>query len=227
MYNPIDNNFDWGSLYRRYDNTCRRFDQDSPYLYELTTRPENDRHLYYFLIDKINTDRTEKGFIRLGTYEAILYWKLYSLPAALKTVCARIRNDKIIQKDIDNTLNEIGGELALTNVTEDINAIKSLYNLVDKHAHKLFGLRDSCALPARTTLLHFLYPNIIPLFDKQVLLAVGVAEKGANRRRGYLYQYIEFAWRESKKPNIPKDWQETPLRLLDMALWVTRGQINL
>jgi hypothetical protein len=226
MYNPIDNNFNWSTLYREYDNTCRRFDSDSPYLYDLKERPKNDRDLYYFLVTKVKEEIITEGFIKLGTYEAILYWKLYSQPAALKNVCVRIRNDQMIQTDIEATLKLISGQLALVNVTEDINTIKRLYNLVDKYAHKLFGLKDACALPARTTLLHFFYPGIIPLFDKQVLLAVGVTEQGANRRQDYLYKYIEFAWRESKKTNIPKKWHETPLRLLDMALWVTRGQID-
>jgi hypothetical protein len=162
----------------------------------------------------------------LGTYEAILYWKLYSQPAATENVCARIHNDGDIQEKIEKALKELGEQLTMTKVTEDINSINNLYNLLDNHGRNLFGLKDSCALPARTTLLHFLYPNVVPLFDKQVLLAVGVAKQNANRRRGCLYQYIEFAWRESKQANIPKDWQETPLRLFDMALWVIRGSRN-
>lgn len=222
MRNPVNNDFDWSSLYKRYDDTCRRFDPTYPYLYDLTEKPKNDRYLYNSLVKKVNKERTSKGCIGLGTYEAILYWKLYSQPAATMNVCARIRNDKSIQEGIKTALRGFGEQLSATEVTENIVSIKNLYNLLDNYGRQLFGLKDPCALPTRTTLLHFLYPNVIPLFDKQVLLAVGVNEKGANRSHDCLYQYIKFAWRESKNPNIPKDWQETPIRLLDMALWVIR-----
>ena len=225
MHNQIGNNFDWSSLYQRYDATCRGFDPTSPYLYDFTESPINDRHLYYFLVAKVKNERATKDCIGLGTYEGILYWKLYSQPAATKNVCARIRNSKPIQTEIEAALRGLSKKLPLK-VTEDISSIIHLYDLLDGYAPKLHGLKDTCALPARTTLLHFLYPNVIPLFDKQVLLAVGVDEPGANRKWDRLYQYTHFAWRESKKANIPKDWQETPLRLIDMALWVIRGQSN-
>jgi len=223
MRNPINDNFDWSFLYQRYDNTCRRFAPTSPYLYDITEKPKNDRYLYNSLVYKVNNERTMKGYIGLGTYEAILYWKLYSQPAATQNVCAKLRNDEHKQRTIDTALIGLGAQLPLK-VTEDISSIINLYDLLDAYGPQLYGLMNPCALPARTTLLHFLYPNVVPLFDKQVLLAVGVNEKNANRRRDCLYQYIQFAWRESKKSNIPKDWQESPLRLFDMALWVTRGQ---
>jgi hypothetical protein len=225
MRNPINNNFDWSSLYQRYDATCRRFDPTSPYLYDFAEKlKNNDRCLYNSLVEKVSKDRSTKGYIGLGTYEAILYWKLYSQPAATKNICAKIRSDKTIKIEIETALKGLGVQLSATDVTENIASIENLYNLLDNHGRQLFGLKDACALPARTTLLHFLYPNVVPLFDKQVLHAVGVTEQNANRRRECLYHYIQFAWRESKKPNIPKDWQETPLRLLDMALWVIRGK---
>jgi hypothetical protein len=226
MRNPINEDFDWSALYTRYDNKCRRFDPTSAYLYDIVDRPQNDRFLYYSLIEKVRNEISTNQRIRLGTYEAILYWKLYSQPAATNNVCERIHIDKNIQERIEEGLKGLGEQLSRINVTRNMESLRNLYVLLDNQGHNLFGLRDAFAFPAMTTLLHFLYPNIVPLFDKQVLLAVGVDEPGANRKRDCLYHYIQFAWRESKKPNIPQDRQETPLRLFDMALWVIRGARN-
>ena len=106
---------------------------------------------------------------------------------------------------------------------EEVNQI---FHVVQRHSDGLYGLSNSCALPARSTFLHFLYPSTVPIFDKQVLRAVGVAEKGANRRSHVMFDYIQFAWDISESPYIPRDWQETPIRLVDMALWVIRDKKN-
>lgn len=164
------------------------------------------------------------GCIGLGTYEAILYWKLYSQPAAVKNVCWRIRQNDVIQRAIQKTLQTLCQQLPPT-VAEDISQMQQLYRLMNQHGNTLYGMANSFALPARSTLLHFLYPNMVPIFDKQVLLAVGVTEKNANKKYDILLEYIQFAWEISKKSTIiPQGWQETPLRLLDMALWVIRDR---
>jgi hypothetical protein len=90
---------------------------------------------------------------------------------------------------------------------------------------ELPGMRSDCALPVRTTFLHFIYPSTVPIFDKQVLLAVGVTRKGANKSYAVLREYLPFAWEladryltESRVCN-----REEPLRRIDMALWVIRS----
>ena len=224
MKNPISTDFDWSSLYDRYDATCKCFNPDAPSLSTLTEKPKNDRYLYYSLIKRVHDERSANGNIGLGTYEAILYWKLYSQPAAVKNVCRRIHGDVSIQKIIQKALRDLLCQLP-QKASQDILQIKQLYQLMEQGGGTLFGIADSCALPARSTLLHFLYPNIVPIFDKQVLLAVGVTEKNANKKHDILFDYIQFAWDICKKPNIiPQDWLESPLRLLDMALWVIRGK---
>jgi len=226
MNNPISPDFDWSSLYEKYDATCKRFNPDAPSLFAFVSKPKNDRHLYYALMDRIAGERDTNGFIGLGTYEGILYWKLYSQPAAIKNVSWRIRQDSKLQGAIQKTLENLGKRLPNT-VSEDIEEIRHLYQLVEHYGQGLYGLSNSCALPARSTLLHFLYPSTIPIFDKQVLLAVGVAEKDANKKYPILFDYIQFAWDISKNSYIPRYWQETPLRLLDMALWVIRDKQKL
>lgn len=219
MKNPIAHNFDWSSLYFKYDATCKRFDPYSPSLYAFQPKPVNDRELYYFLIEKV----AKTGRIDLGTYEGIMYWKLYSQPAAVANVCYKIRKNALIQENITNSLVKLNKELPNT-LTKEINAVKDIFFIVQQNAQGLYGLSNSCALPVRSTLLHFLYPDAIPIFDKQVLLAVGVNEKDANRKYQYLYEYIQHAWNISGSSIIPHNWKESPLRLIDMALWVLRGR---
>jgi hypothetical protein len=225
MYNPIPPDFDWSSLYAKYDATCKRFDQNAPSLFAIDPKPRNDRHLYYALLDRIKSEKDRNGYIGLGTYEGILYWKLYSQPAAVKTVCSRIREDIALQKAIEKTLEKLGKQLpqVVSEVTEEVS---QLYQLLHNHGNGLYGLSNACALPARSTFLHFLYPSTVPIFDKQVLLAVGVTEKDANKKQNVLFDYIPFAWGVSKNSYIPQGWQETPLRLVDMALWVIRNKQN-
>ena len=224
MNNPIGTDFDWSSIYRKYDATCKRFDPDAPSLFAFGEKPRNDRYLYYGLIKRVMEEMAADGCIGLGTYEAILYWKLYSQPAAVKNVCWRIRQDGALQRAIQDTLQKLSILLPQT-VLADIIQIRHLYDLLQSYGNSLYGMASSCALPARSTLFHFIYPNAIPIFDKQVLLAVGVTEKDANKKHHTLFDYIQFAWDISKNSHIiPQDWQETPLRLLDMALWVIRDR---
>ncbi len=223
MKNPITPDFNWSSLYEKYDATCKRFEPGAPSLFAFASKPKNDRYLYYALIDRIARERGENGFIGLGTYEGILYWKLYSQPAAVKTVCSRIREDTAVQRTIQERLNRLAERLP-SEVSENIEEVSGLYRIVQDCRAGLYGLSNSCALPARSTILHFLYPSTVPIFDKQVLLAVGVPEKDANKKQDVLFKYIQHAWDISKKTYIPHDWQETPLRLVDMALWVIRNK---
>jgi hypothetical protein len=210
-------------LYDRYDATCKRFDPDASSLYDFSAKPKNDRYLYDLLIDRVAHEKSERGFIELATYEGILYWKLYSQPAALKNVCSRIREDTAIQRAIQRTLQTVGECLPQT-VPQKIEEVSQVYQIVQNHSKDLYGLSNSCALPARSTFLHFLYPDTVPIFDKQVLLAVGVTNKDANKKKDVLFDYIPFAWQISRNSDVPVDWQETPLRLLDMALWVIRDK---
>jgi len=227
MNNPIGTDFDWKSLYNDYNATCKRFCPNADSLYAFSPRPETDKDLYYALVDRVRDERASKGYIVLGTYEAILYWKLYSQPAAIANTCKPIRENSNIQHDIENALKALFRQLP-QEIARDISKVEELFCLVDRHAGSLRGLKTSCAFAVRSTLLHFVYPHIVPIFDKQVLLAVGVSLENATkgRKREILFEYIQFAWKHTQKNSalIPQDWRETPLRLLDMALWVDRGK---
>ncbi len=223
MRNPVKD-FDWDTLYARYDRACKRFDSQRPSLYATEPKPKNDRELYYLLVDRAENELLSKKLISLGTYEPILYWKFYSQPAAAKRVCTRIRQDGSMQKSIERSLVNLNLP-DKSSLKRDLPSMRELYKSIDDSCKQMHGLKSSTAIPARSTLLHFLFPNVVPIFDSQVLLAVGVTQKNANKKYKYLFDYIPFAWElASDNAIIPrKGWRETPLRLLDMALWVIRG----
>jgi hypothetical protein len=87
-------------------------------------------------------------------------------------------------------------------------------------------MAGTCAIPVRTTFLHFIYPDLIPIFDSQVLAAVGINEKDANHSYEFLRDYLPHAWSLAEKYNshLVAFTQESPIRLIDMALWVTRNR---
>ena len=224
MHNPL-NRFEWDYLYKGYDSACNRFDINSPSLAELEPKPKNDRFLYCQLVKRIEAEREIDSTISLGTYEAILYWKLYSQPAAVTNTCKKITNELRIGEAISYALPKLMLELPMT-IERNSDVVKNLFSTIDLYKKSLYGMKNSCSLPVRSTFLHFLYPNVVPIFDKQVLLAVGVNSKNANKDFSIFLEYLEFAWTLSdRKSLIPTDLKETPLRLLDMALWVNRGKM--
>jgi hypothetical protein len=160
--------------------------------------------------------------IPLGAYEAMLYWKLYSQPAAVKNVCDRLREDLALRERASSELARISKALP-SKLSQNVAEITDLVSGLTKNLH---GMTSSCAIPVRTTLLHFVYPQVVPIFDKQVLLAVGVRDKDANHSYGILRNYIPHAWllAERYQPAFTTYGKETGVRLIDMALWVYRGQ---
>jgi hypothetical protein len=92
--------------------------------------------------------------------------------------------------------------------------------------YKVVGMKTASALPVRTTFLHYLFPAVVPIFDTMVLKAVGVDEPNANQRADVLREYLPFAWEltDQHAAHVPGHSRETSVRLIDMALWVVRGE---
>ena len=215
--------FDWDTLYAQYDLTCKKYDPSVPYLYAFEERPPTDRQLYYALVGRVRSERSTEEGLSIATYEAMMYWKLYSQPAATRNVCERIHADGDVKASIAEGLRSLHQVLP-ANLPRALSEVQKLYDDLEEPARHLHGMKTSCSLAVRSTLLHFAYPDVIPLFDKQVLLAVGVSEKNANQNRRYLFKFMELAWALSASASlVPTNWQESPLRLLDMVFWVTRG----
>jgi hypothetical protein len=169
----------------------------------------------------MNSEMKSPLGIRLQTYEALLYWKHYSNPQAERNTYGKVRkcrNSCELKKKLGRL------SKSLSRPVKDTGEVVRLVRSLD--AFHLPGIQSRDALPTRTTLLHMIYPDLIPVFDKQVLKAVGVNDKHANTRIGVLREYLEHVWRlcNTHSHALPPTAKETPIRLIDMALWVTRGE---
>ena len=220
MIDPLGS-FDWSTLYARYDEKCQRFEQSVKYLNVFSPRPKSDRALYYILTGHLDRGKSGWRVINLSIYEAMIYWKLYSQPAAIKNVLERARSSKT-KPHWENEIKRISSYLPKL-MSRDVGSIMTLIKGIDEYP--LFGMKSSDALPVRTTFLHFLYPAVVPIFDKMVLRAVGVEQKNANKCCSYLRLYIQHVWELADRYSscFPSYAKETPIRLIEMALWVERG----
>lgn len=214
MRDPLQN-FDWSTLYERYDAMCHGFDPNSPYLHGLEPRPQTDRELYYALVSEFAEARNN----RLNeAHRHMLYWKLYSQPAAVANILRRINNDpNLIEEPLKNLLESLPERI-------DRN-LEEITGLIEMPEMAVFGMGTPGTLPVRSTFLHFVYPNAVPVFDKMVLQAVNgngyVYREGDNHRISIFKQYVPHAWElaERYSGDFPEG-PETPVRFIDMALWV-------
>lgn len=212
--------FDWSRLYERYDALCARFDPSAAQLKAFTPGPQSDRDLYYRLLNFVRTPSTGNPTLSIDLYEALLYWKLYSQPAAVSNL-RRWFAPKVRSAEADHLarlIEDLPGDLQ-RDETHVLSLVKQL------GAYKLAGMKTATALSVRTTFLHFLFPDVVPIFDKMVLQAVGVRESKANQRMDVLRKYLPFAWKlaDHHGAGHANQQRETPIRLIDMALWVVRG----
>ena len=221
MHDPLTD-FEWGSLYRRYDALCKGYDSGSHCLARFgSARPDSDRELYYRLIScYLPAARTADRDV-IGTYQALLYWKLYSTAGSRGTnILAWLKPGSAGRRSAESTLPRW-----LSRLPPSLNRNES--DVVEKVREMplIRGMGTECRLPVRTTFLHFLYPSVVPIFDRNVLLAVGVNEKNANQSYDRLREYLPFAWELADRYCVQSAMcnREESLRRIDMALWVTRG----
>lgn len=214
--------FNWKSLHQDYDQLCKKFDPSVPFLDSLSPRPGSDRSLYYSLVERFAHELSSPAGITIGTYEAMLYWKLYSQPAPVTSICKRLKQSTSLQESVSRALNKLSVQLRGTAGAISVRPLDQVKGL---GFYGIWGMKNSTALPVRTTFLHFVGPSTMPIFDKQVLLAVGVGDKRANEKMAFLQLYLPHAKTlASRYSGFFSIFQkETPIRLIDMALWVVRG----
>jgi hypothetical protein len=229
MIDPL-NNFNWSTLYERYDARCAGFNQNASKLSifdkESLPRPTNDRELYYKLISMFSAVNLHSHAEPIEAYEALLYWKLYSQRAAISNLEKRWLpdNSKIranSQHKFQNLISELPNTVEKSS-TEIIERIKWLGKF------NLCGMASSSAIPVRTTFLHFIYPDVVPIFDRMVLRAIGICGNNANHNYEVLEKYLSFSWElaETYKNQVSFLKNESPIRAIDMALWVGRGAVK-
>lgn len=222
MRDPLAN-FDWSSLYLKYDARCVGFDKNSGFLGTLMTNlPNSDRTLYYRLLDLFSIKHRNSLTDPIGAYEAMLYWKLYSQSTSSYTLPKWLREDASKRIKAQENLLRLFQEIPTT-VDRSPLAIVELVKWLDRF--KLPGMATSTTLPVRTTFLHFLYPSVVPIFDKMVLKAVNGWEKDANHKISFLRAYLPLAWELADRYTqlFSPFTRESPIRVIDMALWVNRG----
>ena len=222
MVDPLED-FDWQSLYQLYDKKCRdtgRFNPDVPALACFSPRLNSDRYLYYALLKRVANERSSRELMSLSTYESVVYWKMYS--TSLK-INSDLRQRSEIREKLKSTL------IVLKDFPERIEKLSSeVLGLVRRMlALRLYGMR----LPVCTTVLHFMYPGVIPIFDQMILRAVGynkteINQKQLNQLKELYAEYLEHHWSlVNKYLKKISGFQESPIRIIEMALWVKRGEV--
>jgi hypothetical protein len=216
-------NFDWSNLGVRYEDLCKKFKGSSPYLTSISPIPTSDRHLYQILVRRFAEELHTASGITYETYLAMLYWKLYSQGAAVANTCKFLVENARARESASIGLTQLSSHLRKVSTHEP----REIIELLQDHSKYCFrGMESTTALPVRTTFLHFARPAEVPIFDKQVLLAVGIVEKYANQKFIYLQAYLPHARKLAAKysQSFSNLDCEGPLRLVDMALWVVLGR---
>jgi hypothetical protein len=156
----------------------------------------------------------KRPVLDLRWYEALLYWKLYSSTSD-SSITSWLRGFSV------ERFRQLLAQMPET-VPRGVDDILALVEAIGRY--QVPGMASSDALPVRTTFLHILYPNVVPIFDKMVLLAVGAWFESANKKVVVLRQYLPHAWALADKyAKQLSGFKESPVRLVDMALWVERG----
>lgn len=211
--------FAWDALHERYDAMCSRFQPHLPHLEGLGAQVRSDRALYHVLCSRFRSSERLPG---LELYEAMLYWKLYGIPQALGILRSFIRANP------EQRTHAAGRFAALvaampSAIERDVDEVVRLIEHIG--SFDLLGMKSPTALPMRTTFLHFRYPTVVPIFDRMVLQAVGVCEDEANHDIRVLREYVPFAWDLAERHlSAVNGFAESQVRLIDMALWIVRGQ---
>ena len=206
--------FDWSGLYASYDGMCRGFDPESSLLAPFEpARPPGDRALYYKLTAAFRAIRSSSRDDAAMIYGAMLYWKLYS---------QHILDGKIL--DWAQRWGASFGRLVATLPATVERRPQEIVKVATDKCFCLPGMKSGIAV--RATVLHFLYPDVVPLFDRMVLRAVAIDSEAASRDRRVFEEYIPHAWSLAGKyrQECSQFRQETPLRVIDMALWANRGR---
>lgn len=217
--------FDWPSLHSLYDSGCGSFDSRSQHLSRFqANRPATDRDLYHQLVEHYSSATRLSELDPVGLYESLLYWKLYSLPTARSRIAVWLATGSDARRTAAETLPRLLSMLP-TSLGRDVDTVIDLVKQLG--TFKLPGMASSSAIPVRSTFLHFLFPSTVPIFDKMVLQAVGVDHHGANQDYEVFREYLPFVWglADKHEATARQAHTESPLRLMDMALWIIRGTL--
>jgi hypothetical protein len=216
MMDPLAG-FDWSTLHLRYRALCCRFKPRCVHPEAVSPAPETDLSLYYWLVRTAGPDASgERRAADTGWYKALLYWKLYFLPSTPSNIARWLPKDGKRQQHNTEQLRLLLAKMPRA-IPHDLKAVTLLLGFISEHPPA--GMSEKCALAVRSTFLHFLYPAVVPIFDKMVRKAVGLNEKDQSLET--FRRYVLHAWALTHRhAEQLAGFRETPVRLTDMALWV-------
>ncbi|MFA6605356.1 MAG: hypothetical protein WCS88_05235 [Patescibacteria group bacterium] len=225
MIDPLDP-FDFRAIYEQYDRLAPRYNESIIMLGLDPKKIKNDRALYYHLRNKFSV----KQNISMDDYIHLLFWKLNT---SGNSTWRKLLTEEDRKKREATSLNAV-----IRSLPDSLNKnVKEINNFLKRIYFCLYGMRyetkdrAKAAWPTRSTFLHFIYPDIIPIFDKMVLKAVDPDyEDGDNKKLDKFLQYIPHVWKLAQKykdkiKNIP-NLRDTDVRIIEMALWITRDGQN-
>ena len=217
MIDPLVN-FNFLEIYKQYDDIAPDYNNFKNEIEKMGIdfgEASNDRKLYYYIRKRFS----HRSKINIYDYIALLFWKLCTNPqnAVWKNLLYNRRG--INKNNEERNLKEV---LDKFNPSEDY----TLFNF-SKTKFSLSGIQTTTSLPTRSTFLHFLYPETMPIFDRMVLRAVNENYlKGDNER--YLkyseyFLHVHFLSEKYKdRINQISNLEDTPIRIIEMALWIIR-----
>lgn len=209
--------FEWDRLYELYDKRCVRFDKDAKYLRGFEPKPRSDRDLYYELIRRFDSEIRSAAGLAVETYEGFLYWKFYSTPGAVRDICEVVWNyDGGKRADLAENLRRLSGQFPPA-PGRDLARIREIMRLFDGAG--VFGLRSCSAIPTRTTFLHLVYPETVPIIDKMVRIALG--RDDASDDLDLIPQIWDLADNHFDV-HTRQHPRETRVRWVEMGLWIIR-----
>ena len=144
-------NFDWLTLYPRYDATCKCFDNSSVHLsaYD-SSRPRTDRELYYRLINSLSVPTRTSLADPVAIYEALLYWKLYSQPVTDSNLNRWLRSNAVTRQRICEDFQRLLESLPIR-IEKRADAVIDLISSLGHYQIPGLGKDRYAALPVRTT----------------------------------------------------------------------------
>jgi hypothetical protein len=223
-------NFDWTALLDSYNFLCRSFVSKSKKPTALSCLstfqpiPPTDIELYRQLISRFNSEKNCPNGISFSCYTAMLFWKMNSTHPEFPKPLLRQRSQteaELKRLFQDNTFREP--------ISKDADKVIELFRRLD--GNQIHGMKGKCCFAVRTTFLHFLFPEIVPIMDVMTLAATDKTEQSAGTDERNLKPYFEMVWRLQEKNSCAtgetfKDYPESPVRLTEMALFVVGHAIR-
>jgi len=227
---------DWNTVHEKYDGRNSSFApiKDAKYGHLVqAVAPEfrdTDRTLYYGLRAQVDLTAIKlSDRLNLAWYGAAMYWKHWSgkpFQQALKPFGALTADQSL---RFASNLRKVLHKVSSSPGRNEIAIRDLLVQLMKGEQFTLPGMGfGSCSLATRTTFLHLLYPDHIPIYDSMVMKAAGVTDPESP---DIVLRLFPTLWELARahtahRAGKPPFERENAIRLLDMVLWEKGHEVN-